>query len=325
MTNAFNTTFQVLIVCETILVTFYESDPMIDHRSMKQRKYKKKERNPQKAVRRPTALPDSAMTMVVHLGDVGSSLKELCSDLKAMLSPFTFPKLKVLKKNKLSDFTAAATPLGAKMLLLLRSRLGKTTLALTRFPRGPTLYFDIVRYASVSDVRGAVEDAVVVNKRLRREPFLVLEGFSTSNEDDVTVSMLQGLFPEIDLGQCDVSIMKRVVIASKADDGVVSIRHYKIHTRDLQVNAVIQAIANGIIPDLSDYETIDDFVLQGIHSQKKAKPRQAIHLQEIGPRIDMTFNHVETGVFGGMKLTEVDDKPRPPKQFNYRSPKPKPE
>jgi ribosome biogenesis protein SSF1/2 len=262
---------------------------------------------------------DEAMTMIIHLGEVGSSVKELCADLRATFSPFTFSKLKVYSKNKLHHFTDVATPLGAKMLLLLRSKLDHTTLALTRFPRGPTIYFNVIRFASIHDVHDAVEESATLNKTIRSEPFLVLEGFSASDEDQVTVSMLQGLFPAIRLGECDLGAMKRVVIASKAEDGVVSLRHYRIKKRDIQVSAAIRAIAEGHIPDLSDYESIDDFVLEGL-AKRQAKAQCAIHLQEIGPRVDMVFDHVETGVFGGMKLKEVTERP-PAKKFRYRSPK----
>jgi len=285
-------------------------------------KKQKKQKKTPAAVFKPTAHPDEALTMVIHLGEVGSSVKGLCADIRTMLLPFTFPKLKVNNKNKLSDFTAVATQLGAKMMILLRSRLEKTTLALTKFPRGPTLYFDVARYALIGDVRQAVEETATVNKTLRTQPFLVMEGFSQSDEDEVTVSMFQGLFPEIHMGECDIQIMKRVVIASKGEDGVIAVRHYRVQKRDVHVSAAIQAIADGKIPDLSGYESVADYVLEGLQAQKHTKPKQAIHLIEIGPRIDLVFDHVETGVFGGMKLTEVepgDEKPPPPpKQPKYR-------
>jgi hypothetical protein len=35
----------------------------------------------------------------------------------------------------------------------------------------------------------------------------------------------------------------------------------------------------------------------------------------------MTFKHVETGIFGGMRLTEADDKPAKAKQWHYGHPK----
>jgi ribosome biogenesis protein SSF1/2 len=257
--------------------------------------------------------------MVIHLGEVGAAVKELCSDLRDVLSPYTFSKLKVFSKNKLHHFTDVATPLGAKMLLLLRSKLDHTTLALTRFPRGPTLYFNVLRYASIHDVHQGLEESATVNKNFRSEPFLVLDGFTTSDEDQVIVSMFQGLFPSIALGGCDLSVMKRVLIASKGEDGVISLRHYRVHKRDIRVNTAIRAIAEGHIPDLSDYESIDDFVLEGL-AKKAPKAQCAIHLLEIGPRVDLTFDHVETGVFGGMKLTEVEQKPEGQKQYRYRSP-----
>jgi ribosome biogenesis protein SSF1/2 len=266
---------------------------------------------------------DSAMTMVINLGHVGSSVKSLVSDLKVMLSPFSFAKLKSRSKNKLRDFTDVATPLGAKMLILLRSQLDKTTLAITKFPRGPTVYFNVLRYASMSDVHHGNPDSALVNRSTRTEPFLVLEGFTKSDQDETIVSMLQGLFPELHLGHCDLNAMKRVVIASKSEDDTVSLRHYRIQKRDIHVNPALRAIVDGKVPDLSDYESIDDYLMEGMQSHRKdAKPKSAVHLQEIGPRIDITFSQVETGVFGGMKLSQVEEREKPEKKFKYRSPRP---
>ena len=89
---------------------------------------------------------NEAMTMVISLGEVGSGVRELVSDLKKVLHPFTFSKLKARRKNKLRDFVGHATDLDAKMLILLRNQLDNITLSLARFPRGPTMHFDIKRF-----------------------------------------------------------------------------------------------------------------------------------------------------------------------------------
>ena len=265
---------------------------------------------------------DEAMTMVIHLGEVGASAKELCADLKVLLAPFTFPKLRVRSNNKLKDFLQVATPLGAKMLMLVRCSLDKMTLELTRFPRGPTLYFNVHRFATIKDVHRGVEDTAMVNKTTRTEPCLVLDGFTKSDEDEVTVSMLQGLFPEIKLADREaMKFMKRVVIASKGEDGVISIRHYMIQKKDLEVNYAIKRIVDGKAGNLAEYESYDEYILKGLSSKRTAKNKCAVQLQEIGPRIDMSFKQVETGVFGGMKISEVKERPSAEKKpFKYRPP-----
>lgn len=265
---------------------------------------------------------DEAMTMVIHLGEVGASVKELCSDLKVLLAPYTFPKLRVRSKNKLKDFVQVATPLGAKMMMVIRCSLDRMTLELTRFPRGPTLYFNVHRFATIKDVHHAVEDPASFSKTTRTEPCLVLDGFTKSDEDEVTVSMLQGLFPEIKLGDQEVmKFMKRVVVASKGEDGVISLRHYRIQKRDLEVTQAIKDIVDGKAGDLAEFESYDDYILKGLTSRRNAKQKCAIQVHEIGPRIDMSFKQVETGVFGGMKITEVKEKPAGEKKpFKYRPP-----
>ncbi|KAH0793490.1 Brix-domain-containing protein [Histomonas meleagridis] len=272
--------------------------------------------NPQKQAEQEV----ETMTMVIHLGEVGSSIRALVDDVRKMLSPYTYMKMRVHAKNKLRDFTEASSLIGAKMLILLRCKLDKTTFAITRFPRGPTVYFDVQKYATIGDVHQAYPDSANFNKKERSESFLVCEGFTDSDQDQVIVSMFQGMFPSIKLGQCNLKLMKRVVLASKDPDGVISLRHYKVTQRDLQISDPLQRLDRGKIPDLSMYESIEDYFMESLRNAPKEKRQRAIHLQEIGPRIDMTFKQLETNVFGGMKLTDPNA-PTPQKTYKYRTPK----
>lgn len=263
---------------------------------------------------------EDVMTMVIHTGEVGTALKELESDMKKVLNPYSFMKLRVHRKNKLRDFTEVATPLGAKMMMLFRCQLDKTSLSLCRFPRGPTVYFDVLRYATIHDVHSAFPETTAnYNKQARHVPFLVLSGFSSSDSDQVIVSMFQGLFPAVRPGQENVSLMKRVVLVSKNEDNSISLRHYKVSSKNL--NDGITGLLRGKIPDLSEYNEIDDYIMENVKASKKGKQKCAIRLVEIGPRIDMTFNHLETAVFGGMKLSTDEEKPKEPKPYKYRPPK----
>lgn len=262
---------------------------------------------------------NEAMTMVISLGEVGSGVRELVSDLKKVLHPFTFSKLKARRKNKLRDFVGHATDLDAKMLILLRNQLDNITLSLARFPRGPTMHFDIKRFCTMSDVhKYDLNNTASFNKREKADPFLVLSGFTDSDGDQAMTAMFQGLFPSIFIGGLNLNYMKRVISINK-EGSTIQIRHYKVTKKDLQVNENIEMILKDQNIDLSKYETIDDFVLEKIQPTKTDKKQCAIRLHEIGPRIDMELKQTDVGVFGGMKVLE--DEPKKEKQYHYRAPK----
>ena len=136
--------------------------------------------------------------------------------------------------------------------------------------------------------------------------------------------MLQGLFPSIKLGQCNLKLMKRVVLASKdSETGVIAIRHYKINQRDLQISDPLRMIDKGQIPNLGQYESIEDYFMENLKAQSNNKKQQrAINLQEIGPRIDLSFKQVQTNVFGGNILNNTNDEPKQ-KTYKYKTPKKK--
>jgi len=241
--------------------------------------------------------------MVVHTGEIGRAMKDLESDIRLMLCPYTYMKLRVHSKNKLKDFTDNAGLVDATMMILLRSNLDQSTFSICRFPRGPTLHFNIVRYALITDVHKNVERTASVNKTNPWIPFPVMTGFTDSKEDQAMVSMFQGLFPSIDMEKANLSGMKRVVEFSKEEDGLISIRHYMIERRDPHLSAALRNIDEGKVTDLSKFETVEDYV----QSAEKNKPKKnicAIKLKEIGPRIDMMFKNLELGIFNGAVLTE---------------------
>lgn len=269
---------------------------------------------------KPEAPQNEAMTMVISLGEVGSGVRELVSDLKKVLNPYTFSKLKARRKNKLHHFIENATPLGAKMLILLKNQLDITTLSLARFPRGPTMHFDIKRFCTMSDVhKDDMNNTASFNKTEKADPFLVLSGFSNSDSDQAMTAMFQGLFPSILVGALNLNNMKRVVSINK-EGTIIQIRHYKVAKNELHESGSINMILKDKNVDLSNYESIDDYVLEKIQTAKTDKKQCAIRLHEIGPRIDMELRQTDVGVFGGMKVIE-DEPVKKDKQYHYRAPK----
>jgi ribosome biogenesis protein SSF1/2 len=251
------------------------------------------------------------MTFVVHTGEIGDTVKDLELEIRSILSPYTFNKLKVSNKNKIRDFCEAANDLQAKMMILLRNLSDKMVLSINRFPRGPTAHFNVLRYTLMKDIRDGFRDedgnlgkAALFNKTQAGTSFPILDGFSDSDEDETLVGLFQGLFPTLDLKTADLSSMKRAVLFSKAADGVISIRHYSIEKRDTNKSVALQNIEKGKVGDLGKYQSIEEYVEKTQKAAPKKRNLCTIGLKEIGPRIDMKLDFVELNLFDGMKLQE---------------------
>lgn len=254
---------------------------------------------------------EECMTFVVHTGEIGDTVKDLEMELRSVLSPYTFNKLKVSNKNKIRDFTEAANDLQAKMMILLRTLSDKMVLSINRFPRGPTAHFKVLKFTLMKDVRDGFRDedgnlgkAALFNKTQAGVAFPILEGFSESDEDETLVGLFQGLFPALDMKTADLSTMKRAVLFSKQPDGVISIRHYSIEKRDTSKSVALQNIEKGKIGDLGNYQSIEEYVEKTQKAAPKKKNLTTIGLKEIGPRVDMKLDFVELNLFDGMKLQE---------------------
>jgi ribosome biogenesis protein SSF1/2 len=254
---------------------------------------------------------EECMTFVVHTGEIGETVRELETEIRCILSPYTYNKLRVTRKNKIRDFTEAAGDLQAKMMILLRNFSEKMVLSINRFPRGPTVHFDVLRFTLMKDIRDGFRDedgnigkAALFNKTQAGNAFPILEGFTDSDEDETLVGLFQGLFPSLDLATADLSIMKRAVLFSKGPDGVISIRHYTIDRRDTSKSIALQNIEKGKIKDLGNYQSIEEYFEKTQKAVPKKKNICTIGLREIGPRIDMKLDYVELNLFDGMKLQE---------------------
>ncbi len=70
-------------------------------------------------------------------------VRELIKDVRRMMSPYTALKLKERKSNKLKDFVALSGTLGVSHMLCFSTTETGTYLRLAKFPRGPTLHFQV--------------------------------------------------------------------------------------------------------------------------------------------------------------------------------------
>lgn len=249
--------------------------------------------------------PPECMTFVVHTGKVGRFVKDLETDLRIMLAPYTFDKLRVNKKNKIRDFVEAAGDLQATMMIHLSSQKEKLVFSFNRFPHGPTLHFNIKKFATMADVRNGNKESATINKTHPGEAFPILEGFGESNEDQTVVSMFQGLFPSFDPNTADLGLMKRAVLISKGADGEISIRHYLVEKTDPKESAINEAVDKAMNVDLSKYNSMAEYLEELEKTQpKRDKKISTIKLKELGPRVEIVLDYVEMNLYGGMKMQE---------------------
>ena len=80
-------------------------------------------------------------SFVVPLGKTGKSVKELVSDFRKVMEPFTATNIKPRPGNVVKDYVQIAGPLNVShMVGFTKTDLGPY-IKIARFPRGPTLTF----------------------------------------------------------------------------------------------------------------------------------------------------------------------------------------
>jgi len=159
----------------------------------------------------PDSDPGFGRSFVFKRGEVGPAVPQLVEDMRNILSPHTYSRLRESKKNVLKDFLHVAPSLNVAHLLIFGQSSHGVNLRLLHVPRGPTLTFRLLSYSLASDVRKQQKKPHSPGKELKTPPLVVLTNFGQNKKDkDMEVSpspgppmrlltaMLQSLFPAID-------------------------------------------------------------------------------------------------------------------------------
>lgn len=85
-------------------------------------------------------------TMVIKRGSIDNDIKELITNMRQVMEPFTASSLKVTKKNSLKDFISIAGPMHVSHLILMSQTELGDYVKFIRLPRGPTMHFKLVDY-----------------------------------------------------------------------------------------------------------------------------------------------------------------------------------
>lgn len=290
--------------------------------------------------REPEELTKAPHSFVVHRGHkVGKSVEELTTDFRKVMEPFTASSLKLRPKNTVKDLVSLAGPLNVTHLVMFtRTELGPY-LRLCRFPRGPTLTFRINGYSLARDVRSGLKRQVTYERQYANHPLLVLNGFSGDDdqqgqETSLTMSMLQNMFPSIDVTRVKVNSIRRCVLVNRdPDTGDLEFRHYTIKVVPVGISRQVKKlVVQGKVPNLGRYENVSEFLQRGLNGGdltsdseadedeeaggrivqslpggirsrgNLASQKSAVRLVELGPRLSLTLVKVEDGLLDGEVL-----------------------
>ncbi len=109
----------------------------------RKRKGRSVKRNPQQKgkVEENEEVTKAPHSFVVPLGKTGKSVRELASDFRRVMEPFTATKIKARPGNVIKDYVHVAGVLNVSHLIgFTKTDLGPY-MKIARFPRGPTLTF----------------------------------------------------------------------------------------------------------------------------------------------------------------------------------------
>lgn len=265
---------------------------------------------------------DVPRSFVVRKGKVDASITLLVKDMRKVMAPNTAAKLRERRDNSIKDYVNLAGSLKVSHLLMFTQTERAVNLKLARMPHGPTLSFQVESYMLIRHVRELLRHPVDPSALTDSAPLVVLNNFGGGGGKHIALmtSMLQGMFPTIDIGTVRLSSCQRVVLfhMDKERD-MVEFRHYAIKAVPAGVSRAVKQVLKPQVPDLSKLNDIGDLfgaAAYGYGSESeaeeesskvelserhgKARPGQsAIKLTELGPRMTLKLVKIDSGVASG--------------------------
>lgn len=188
---------------------------------------------------------------VLRRGRVVKPLKSLVMDLRYLMSPWSAIKLQENKYNKIRDFISIAGPLGISHIIAVSQTDSGAYLRLIVLPSGPTATFKIENFSLMHDIRSSQKRPRSCGSDYFTSPLLVLNGMKTQAPDgsgdspplSLLQTMINGMFPAIDLTKIQVRSCRRVVLIEydKASQ-LFELRHYAIIRRPAGVSRSIKKL-----------------------------------------------------------------------------------
>ncbi|KAL1558394.1 hypothetical protein AAHA92_08869 [Salvia divinorum] len=271
-------------------------------------------------------------SFVFSRGKLPGVLRQLQTDLRKLMLPYTALKLKEKKRNNIKDFLNVAGPMGVTHFLILSKTDSSPYLRVARTPQGPTLTFKIHGYSLAADVIKAQLRPRCHKDLFQNPPLIVLSGFGTGEQHlKLTTIMFQNIFPAIDINTVKLASCQRIVLLSyNKDTKLIDFRHYSIRLQPVGVSRRVRKfVQNRQAPDLSGLQDVSEFLTRpgyGSESEvddeaatvslptdlgrlNRASNKSAVKLQEIGPRMTLQLVRIEEGLCsGGIIFSEFGDK-----------------
>eukprot|EP01120_Amphizonella_sp_Union-15-10_P011345 TRINITY_DN477_c0_g1_i1.p1 TRINITY_DN477_c0_g1~~TRINITY_DN477_c0_g1_i1.p1 ORF type:complete len:436 (+),score=111.73 TRINITY_DN477_c0_g1_i1:81-1388(+) len=295
------------------------------------RKQKKAKKLQQKLEEQKEAYePKVPKCVVFRRGSVGTSVKELERDIRAVLYPNTLVKLKEKNKNTLKDFVSVASTLLLSHLWIITQTAMGTYFRIGKLPRGPTLKFKVKQFCLISDLRKQFKNPVKgFGAHYLNPPILVLNNFrSTEKHMEMMKIIFQSIFPGINIKEVEISRLQRVVLFNyNSDTETIEFRHYLVRINQIGLSKSIKRIIQNKATTIAKHEDIADYVLSNsaaTESDREDAPesrfdmfkeqnsktgrknvklsKSSVRLQEIGPRIDFELVKIEAELCDGAVL-----------------------
>ncbi|SMN18212.1 similar to Saccharomyces cerevisiae YHR066W SSF1 Constituent of 66S pre-ribosomal particles, required for ribosomal large subunit maturation [Maudiozyma saulgeensis] len=234
------------------------------------------------------ALKGIPKSMVIRVGQTSlanHALNQLVKDFRQIMQPHTAIRLKERKSNKLKDFVVMCGPLDVSHLFIFTQseKTGNVSLKVARTPNGPTITFQVQDYSLSKDIKKYLKKPKSLNSEdVLSPPLLVMNGFNnklTQNDDadekdekkkveKIVVSMFQNIFPPLNPSQTHLNSIKRVFMINKdAKTGEISLRHYFIEIKDVEISKSLKSLfkaksnPNKKLPVLTGKQDISSLIL----------------------------------------------------------------
>lgn len=176
-------------------------------------------------------------SFVIRSSGLSRFASQLALDVRKVMEPNTATRLKERRRNRLKDYVSIAGPMGVSHLMLFKQTNHSTYLRLSRFPQGPTLFFNVLEYTLAKEI--------LLSQRRPHSPgsckefdhpsLLVLNCMPIgTDEGKLMCSMLQGLFPSINTGKIKLDTVKRLSLFHwNKEEEVIEFRHYFVKVKKL--------------------------------------------------------------------------------------------
>ncbi|KAI9202126.1 Brix domain-containing protein [Polychytrium aggregatum] len=271
----------------------------------------------------PEDLGKVPRSFVVKSGVVGNSLCHLVKDFRRVMEPNTASKLRERKGNKLRDFLSIASHFGVTHSVIFSRTEKGPNLRIARFPRGPTVHFQIASYSLTKDVLALQKTPKSPGNDYKTAPLIVLNNFSPESKHmKLVATILQNLFPTINVSTIKLAEARRVVLFNyNSDTNEIEMRHYGVNVKMSGVSKSIKSVIQTTVPNLQGYDDISEFVLRGAFASEsdvedgpdvtmplpqkyigkgnKQSENRSIRLAELGPRMGLKLVKIQEGLCDG--------------------------